>query len=66
MYIVNRMTREVVAEVITNHSISLDDAINLVGEYRNPEADEADVFINDKEYWYCDLDLVASLEDDDE
>ena len=66
MYIVNRMTREVVSEVITNHSISLDDAINLVGEYRNPEADEADVFINGKEYWHCDLDLIASLEDDDE
>ena len=48
---------EKVGEVVTNHSISLDDALDLLGAER-PEKeyfDDPDLRINGQEYWSGDL-----------
>lgn len=55
---------EKVAEVITNHSISIEDALRLIGaeyvEIENPW--DADLIIDGKKYWSDDLEM--ELEDD--
>ena len=56
MKIISISTREVVAEVMTNHSMSLDEALRLVGEVdRTAEQDE--VTIDGVRYDYADLDM---------
>lgn len=56
MKIINTITGETVAEVITNHSMTLDEAINLVGEIITPEnPGDADVLIDGNLYFYDDL-----------
>lgn len=47
----------VLAEIATNHSMSLDEAIGLVGEI-HPEEQEENVEIGGKWYYYDDLELV--------
>ena len=54
--IYNKLTNEVIAEITTNHSMTLDEAIELVGEIITPEYDEdPNVLIDGKGYWYDDL-----------
>ena len=48
----------VVAEIATNRSMSLDEAISLVGEIHAEEQEE-NVEIGGKWYYYDDLDLVC-------
>lgn len=56
MKIINTITGETVAEITTNHSMSLDEAINLVGEIIPPENPwDADVLIGGNLYFYDDL-----------
>lgn len=58
MKIINIATGETVAEITTNHSMTLDEAINLVGEIiptENPW--DADVLIGGNLYFYDDLDM---------
>lgn len=56
MKIINIITGETVAEITTNHSMSLDEAINLVGEIIPPETPwDADVLIGGNLYFYDDL-----------
>lgn len=56
MKIINIATGETVAEITTNHSMTLDEAINLVGEIITPENPwDADVLIAGKLYFYDDL-----------
>lgn len=56
MKIINTITGETVAEITTNHSMSLDEAINLVGEIITPENPwDADVLIGGNLYFYDDL-----------
>ena len=50
-------TNEVIAEFITNHRMSVDEAILLIGEIF-PENEQENVLINDVWYYYEDLDLV--------
>lgn len=63
MKIINTITNEPVAEILTNHSMTLDEAINLVGEIINDADDERfsedgdNVIINGKRYWWEDLDM---------
>lgn len=63
MKIINTITNETVAEILTNHSMTLDEAINLVGEIINDADDERfsedgdNVIINGKRYWWEDLDM---------
>lgn len=63
MKIINTITNETVAEILTNHSITLDEAINLVGEIINDADDERfsedgdNVIIDGKRYWWEDLDM---------
>ena len=63
MKIINTITNETVAEILTNHSMTLDEAINLVGEIINDSDDERfsedgdNVIINGKRYWWEDLDM---------
>ena len=56
MKIINAITGETVAEVITNHSMTLAEAINLVGEIIIPEnLCDANVLIDGTLYFYDDL-----------
>jgi hypothetical protein len=56
MKIINTATQETVAEIMTNHSMSLDEAINLVGEIITPENPwDADVLIAGNLYSYEEL-----------
>lgn len=57
MKIINTITGETVREIITNHSMSLDDAINLVGSI-HPENENENVEIDGNWYYYDDLDMV--------
>lgn len=63
MKIINTITNETVAEILTNQSMTLDEAINLVGEIINDADDERfsedgdNVIINGKRYWWEDLDM---------
>lgn len=63
MKIINTITNETVAEILTNHSMTLDEAINLVGEIINDADDERfsedgdNVIIDGKRYWWEDLDM---------
>jgi hypothetical protein len=63
MKIINTVTNETVAEILTNRSMNLDEAINLVGEIINDADDERfsedgdNVIINGKRYWWEDLDM---------
>ena len=58
MKIINSVTGETVAEITTNHSMSLDEAINLVGEIITPENPwDHDALIGGNLYSYDDLDM---------
>lgn len=61
--IFDRNTNETIATVITNHSISLDDAIRFVGEIHAENTDE-NVEIDGRWYYYDDLDLEACHDDE--
>lgn len=53
----NRITNETISNVITNHGITIDEAISLVGKiYKNRQYEE-DVLINGKWYYYDDIDI---------
>lgn len=63
--IFDRNTNKTIATVVTNHSISLDDAIRFVGEIHNDrEFDEENVEIDGNWYYYDDLDLEACHADE--
>lgn len=72
MKIICKSTNETVAEILTNHSMSLDDAINLVGEVINDENDNRysydgdNVIIGADRYWWDDLDIVSDNWSSDE
>lgn len=55
--IINKATGETVSEIITNRSMTLDEAINLVGEI-DSTATEENVKIGNDFYYYDDLELV--------
>ncbi len=58
MKIINTVTGETIAEIITNHSMTLEEAINLVGEITTQEnAGDENVEIDGKMYFYDDLDM---------
>lgn len=63
MKIINTITNETVADITTNHSMSLDEAISLVGEIHAENEDE-NVLINGTWYFYDDLALVADEDAD--
>ena len=57
MKIINTVTNEEVATINTHRSMTLDEAIELVGEVI-PEAENENVVIDGKEYYYEDLEMV--------
>jgi len=57
MKIINKVTNEVAAIINTNRSMTLDEAIGLVGEIA-PESENENVIIEGKEYFYDDLEIV--------
>lgn len=57
MKIINTATNETVAEIMTNHSMCLDEAINLIGEIF-AENENENVLIDGSWYYYDDLDMV--------
>ena len=62
--IINKANAEKIGTVTTNHSISLDEAIDLLGMERleTVNSDDADLSYNGKEYWYDDLEIVLDEE----
>lgn len=54
MKIINKSTNETVAEIVTNRSMTLDEALNIVGEIFPANEDE-NVLIDGKWYYYDDL-----------
>ena len=65
MKIINTVTNEVIAEILTNHSMSLDEALEIVGDIINDADDERfsddgdNVIIRGTRYWYEDLDMLC-------
>lgn len=64
MKIINTITNETVAEILTNQSMTLDEAIRAAGgEIINDEDDEQfsedgdNVIIDGNRYWWEDLDM---------
>lgn len=57
MKIINKITNETVAEITTNQSLTLDEAINIAGELYPLNEDE-NVEINGNWYYYDDLDMI--------
>lgn len=60
MKIINKATGEIIAEIITNHSMTLEEAIECVGDFVEPEDEwDANVEINGVKYWSEELDTIA-------
>lgn len=58
MKIINKNTQEVIAEITTNHSMSLDEALDLVAEPLEKENPwDPDYQINGQEIWYDDCEI---------
>lgn len=63
MKLIERPTGKVIGSILTNHSMTLDEAINLLGEIINDMSDERwsddgdNVIIGDERYWYEDIDM---------
>ena len=62
--IFNKQTLEKIAEVRTNHSISLDEALDLIDVTRLEPVNvwDPDYLINGHEVWYDDLDMTLEEE----
>lgn len=58
MKIINTVTNEIVAEIMTNRSMTLDEAIRFVGEIHTENENE-DVLIDGDWYYYDDLKAVG-------
>lgn len=60
MHIISRYDKTKIAHIITNHSMTLDEAIDLMAyEIVDKEYDDdPDCIINGVECWYDDLDIV--------
>lgn len=60
MKLVNTISKEIVAEINTNHRMSVEDAIAIMdGEiYEDKDIWDENVLINDEWYFYDDLALV--------
>jgi hypothetical protein len=65
MKIINTTTNETIAEILTNHSMTIDEAILACGgEIINNAEDERfsqegdNVIINGKRYWYEEIDYT--------
>ena len=60
MKIINIITGETVAEIMTNHSMTLDEAIALVGRSSWDDSDQClEVLIDGKSYDYDELDIIG-------
>lgn len=60
MKIINKATKEIIAEIITNHSMTLEEAIECAGAFVAPEDEwDANVEINGTKYWSEELDVIA-------
>lgn len=67
MKIINKITKETVAEIIGGSSLTLDEALDLIGAANVADMDN-DLYSNDgdniitpdgKRWWYDDLDYIA-------
>lgn len=64
MLLISKSENKIIAKIITNHSMSLDDAIDLMADeiYEHEPGvwtDDPDYRINGIDCWYDDLDLIA-------
>lgn len=64
MRLVNINTGETIANIMANHSMTLDEAINLVGEIINDaddprfDSEDGNVIIDGNRYQYDDIDMA--------
>ena len=66
MKIINTITNETIAEITTNHSMTLDEALELIGAEINKDMDDErwsngydNVILDGERYWYEDLELCC-------
>lgn len=66
MKIINIITNEIIAEITTNHSMTLDEALELIGAEINKNMDDErwsngydNVILDGERYWYEDLELCC-------
>lgn len=65
MKIINKVTNEVIATILGGNNMTTDEAIEFVGEIINDANDEKwsddgdNVIINEKRYWFEDLDTIG-------
>lgn len=60
MKIINKATGEIIAEIVANHSMTLDEALTFVSELETLEKEnpwDPDFEINGQEIWYDDLEM---------
>lgn len=58
MKIINKYTNETIAHIIGGNNLSLDEALDLVGEIYSQNEDE-NVLVYGTWYYYDDLDYIA-------
>lgn len=61
MKIINKNNQEVIAEIVSNHSMCLDEALEFVPGLETLEKEnpwDADYSVNGEEIWYDDLEIV--------
>ena len=60
MKIINKINGEVIAEIITNHSMTIEEALELVGERfetDDPSFDDPDFIVDGEEVWVEDCEM---------
>lgn len=60
MKIINKATGEIIAEIVANHSMTLDEALTFVSGLETSEKEnpwDPDFEINGQEIWYDDLEM---------
>lgn len=64
--IFNKVTLEVVGEVVTNHSVDLQYALYLLDAHllKVDSPDDPDIMIDGKKYWSYDLDIMLNEDGD--
>lgn len=62
MKLVNIISKEIIADILTNHSMSVEDAIDLLGGEIHGENEDENVLIDGEWYYYDDLDYISDEE----
>lgn len=58
----NVTTGEIYGSIVSNHRMTVEDAVKLLGGIKNPNAgqDESDYLLNGKELWHAEIDIISA------